>query len=270
MGFYGGQETVAPQEFDNLYSKSGAQPLRKQIFDTLPGNIDAGNKAGAQAAEAARVGAAGFAPIQNYGNELLGGKYLNYNPYLEHGLQTTRAATEGALHQGNAAADTIAHNAISGARADQAGQDAATRAQFARSGMAFSTAGGQAQDATHAALAAQLARGEQNRSAQQDATGAGVQAQLAQQENTARAGSFAQERQLQSQAPGILSNALQMPVNLLQAIPGLMNAGSDSAMNLIRGLATGSQVVNPNTYYKPGVGDYAMQGIGALGSMASL
>ena len=242
MGFYGGQKEVAPREFDPLYSGSGAADIRKGIFDALPGTMTAATGAARAAQDAAKSGAAAFQPVAQYGRRLLAGDYLNPSPIFDKSLATARNA-------GNVAAAGSA----AGARAGLAGQQMDTRAQFGRSGQVFGTGNQLAQEGSRAALEANLNRAEAARTS-------GVTAA----EMGARAANYDAERNRQMAAPGIIGQAASIPLNMLQAIPGLAYAGVDPAVSILRNLAGGGQVVNPNTYYKPGVGDYTLQGIGAL------
>lgn len=241
---YGSQKTVAPQEFDPLYSQSGAADLRKGVFAGLPDAMAQATQLGQNAVSAAQRGAADMGAVGRFGKSVLRGDYMR-NPALDASLAASRRAGE-----------TAAGAAASDARANMAAQQAATRSQFGRAGQTFGTANQLAQEGTTAALEAQINRGEATRTAQQ----AAVEAQ-AQAENVAR------ERGYQMQAPGIVSAAASKPVELLQAAPGLVYSGVSPAVEVIRGLASGSPVVNPNTYYKPGVGDYMLQGAGALGAL---
>jgi hypothetical protein len=241
---YGSQKTVDPQEFDPLYSKSGGAELRQGIFGALPGAMGRATQQAENAIGAAQRGAAEMGAVGKFGRSVLRGDYMR-NPTLDASLAASRRAGEVASR--TAAAD---------ARANMAAQQAATRSQFGRAGQGFGTANQLAQEGTAAAMGAQINRAESARLAQQ----AAIEAQ-AQAENVAR------ERGFQMQAPGIVSGAATKPVELLQAVPGLTYAGVSPAVEIIRGLASGSPVVNPNTYYKPGVGDYMLQGAGALGAL---
>ena len=77
-----------------------------------------------------------------------------------------------------------------------------------------------------------------------------------------KAENYARERAFQMQAPGIVMMGETKPVELLQSVPASMYSGVMPAAEVIKALAGNGQVINPNTYYKPGVGDYLMQGIG--------
>lgn len=241
---YGSQKTVEPKEFDPLYTGSGAQSLREGVFNALPYAMGQATQAGQVAANAAQRGAAEMGAVGRFGRSVLRGDYMQ-NPALDASLAASRKA-----------GDVAAGAAASDARANMAAQQAATRSQFGRVGQTFGTANQLAQEGTTAALEAQINRGEAARTAQQGA----IEAQ-AQAENVAR------ERGYQMQAPAIVSAAASKPVELLQAVPGLTYSGVAPAVDIMRSLASGTPpVVKPDTYYKPGVGDYMLQGIGALGA----
>lgn len=245
MGFYGKQQEVEPREMDPLYSQSGAQPMREGIFNALPGMMIGATAAGQDAANAARRGAGQMGAVGQFGRDVMSGGYLK-SPVLDRSLESTRAASDQAAAASQAEA-----------RAAQTAQQRAVQSQFSRSGQTFGTANQLAQEGTTAALEAQL-----------DRTEAGRQAQLAATEAQTQAENYARERGYQMQAPAIVSGAASKPVELLQAVPGMTYSGISPAVEVIRGLASGAPVVNPNTYYKPGAGDYVLQGLGAAGSLA--
>lgn len=265
MGFYGGQQTVDPQEFDPLYSKSGAQDLRKGIFGALPQTMTDATAAGMRASGAATAAAGSLAPAMQYGQRVLNGNYLS-SPQLQGYLQATRAASDRGFGATRAASDVAAQNARNTAQAGLRAQQADTRAQFARSGQTFGTGNQLAQEGAQAALQAQLGRNESERQAGIVASDAQRQAGLAQNENAVKGQQFSQERAFQQAAPGMIAQTAGQGVNFLQAAPGLMYSGVEPAVGIIRNLAGGGQIVNPNNYYKPGVGDYAMQGLGIAGA----
>jgi hypothetical protein len=150
--------------------------------------------------------------------------------------------------------------------AAQQAQLADIRNQYARSGQQFGTGSQLAQQANTAALAAQVARSEAERQASLGQTEAARLAQLAAGENQALAENYARERAAQQQAAGLVGQLGGQQLSMLQAVPGLAYSGIEPAVGVIRGLASGGQTVAPGTYYKPGVGDYALQGLGALGA----
>lgn len=246
MGFYGKQKEVDPREFDPLYSKSGGAELRSEIFGNLPSLMASGTQAANAAADAARKGAASMRPVMQYGQNVLAGGYLNPAPALTKSLDASRAASDVRAEN----QQTQANNAL-------ATQQAATRSQFGRAGQTFGTTNQLAQEGSQAALQAQLAKQEQERQAQANATEAAILAE-----------NYGRERQLQQAASGVVQGAASSPLQMLQSVPGLTYAGITPAAELIRGLAGGGSVVNPNTYYKPGAGDYTLQALGTLGSVA--
>lgn len=269
MGFYGGQQQVDPREYDPLYSQSGAQPLRKGIFDALPDMLKSSTDAGYRAAGAANAAAGSLAPAMQYGQRVLAGNYLS-SPQLQGYLQATRAASDAGFGATRAASNVAAQNARNTAQAGLRAQQADTRAQFSRSGQTFGTGNQLAQEGAQAALQAQLGRNESERQAGIVASDAQRQAGLAQNENAVKGQQFSQERAFQQQAPGMIAQTAGQGVNFLQAVPGLHYSGIEPAVGIIRNLAGGGQVVNPNSYYKPGVGDYAMQGLGVAGAAGLL
>jgi hypothetical protein len=247
MGFCGDTKQADPKEMDPLYSQSGGQALRKYVFDALPG-IQGRAGAGAQEAiAAARTGARAMAPVGQFGRSVMRGDYLR-SPLLDRSLAATRAASNTAAQAG--AAD---------ARANLASAQNASRAQFSRAGQTFGTGNQLAQEGTAAALEAQIGRQEAMRQAAMGATEAQTQAE-----------NYARERGLQMAAPQIVSSAASRPVEMLQAIPGLEYAGYDTIANLVKTLASGAPpAMNGNQYYKPGAGDYILQGLGAAGAASA-
>ena len=53
------------------------------------------------------------------------------------------------------------------------------------------------------------------------------------------------------------------PFEILSAVPGMRYGGLNESASLATALSGGGQVVNPGSYYKPGVIDYGLQ-IGSL------
>lgn len=247
MGFCGDTKQADPKEMDPLYSQSGGQALRKYVFDALPG-IQGRAGAGAQeAVAAARTGARAMAPVSQFGRSVMRGDYLR-SPMLDRSLAATRAASNTAAQAG--AAD---------ARANLASAQNASRAQFSRAGQTFGTGNQLAQEGAAAALEAQIGRQEALRQAAMGATEAQTQAE-----------NYARERGYQMAAPQIVSSAASRPVEMLQAIPGLEYAGYDTIANLVKTLASGAPpAMNGNQYYKPGAGDYILQGLGAAGAASA-
>lgn len=241
MGFYGGQETVDPKTADPLFGEE-AKKVRTEIFNALP-SVGARAQAGAERAAGAATQASGaYGPVMDYGRSVLAGNYLNASPQLNRALASSRAAS-----------NTAAQAQQAEARANLANQQAATRAQFGRAGQTFGTTNQLAQGGNTAALEAQLGRSEAARLAQQQATQDQVVAE-----------NYGRERQLQQQAPGMINMAATQPVALLQSVPQIEYSALGPAVDITRGLSAG-QASSAN-YYKPGVGDYALQGLGALGA----
>ena len=264
-GLYGGQKQNPVVEMDPLYSKSGAQDIRTGIFNELPGMLMQGQQDAAAAQNAARQGAASLAPAMQYAQQTVGGKYLN-SPQLQGYLAQTRAASQQAARAGRSASDLAAQNARQQGLAAQQAQLADVRNQFARGGQQFGTGNQLAQQASNVALQSQLGRSEAERQAQLGQMDAARLAQLAAGENATLAENYARERANQQAATGLVGQLAGQNLNMLQAVPGLAYSGIEPAVNVIRGLASGGQTVTPGTYYKPGVGDYALQGIGTLGA----
>lgn len=244
MGCFGKQKQVAPTEMDPLYSKSGGAELRKQIFDALPAAQERARAGSQQAIAAAQSGAQAMAPIGQYGRSVMRGDYLQ-SPLLNRSLQATRAAS-----------NTAARSGVSDARANLAAAQTAAQAQYGRAGQTFGTANQLAQQGNSAALEAQIGRQEAMRQGSLAATEAQTQAE-----------NYARERNNQMAAPGIVSAAASKPLEMLQAIPGLEYAGYGDMANIVKTLASGAPpAMVGNQYYKPGAGDYILQGLGAAGA----
>jgi hypothetical protein len=247
MGCFGSQKQVAPTEMDPLYSKSGGAELRKSIFDALPAAQARAGAGAQQAAAAARAGAQAMAPVGQFGRSVMRGDYLQ-SPVLNRSLAATRAAS-----------NTAAQASEAEARANLASAQNAARAQFNRAGQTFGTGNQLAQQGTAAGLEAQLGRQEAMRQAAMGATEAQTQAE-----------NYARERGYQMAAPQIVSGAASKPLEMLQAIPGLEYAGYDTMANIIKTLASGTPpAAVGNQYYKPGAGDYVLQGLGAAGAASA-
>jgi len=241
MGFYGGQETVDPKTADPLFGPE-AKKVRTEVFNALP-TVGARAQAGAERASQAATQASGaYAPVMDYGRSVLAGNYLNASPALQRSIASTRAA-----------GDMAAQAQQAEARANLANQQAATRAQFGRSGQTFGTANQLAQTGNTAGLEASLGRSEAARLAQQKAT-----------EDQTYAENYGRERMFQQQAPGMVNMAATQPVQLLQSVPGIEYSALGPAVDITRGLSAGQ--ASSASYYKPGVGDYTLQGLGALGA----
>lgn len=154
----------------------------------------------------------GWAAAQKSASDTASGAYLGGSPQLQGQLNAN-------------------YNRALSASADQ---DARIRSQFARSGMGFSTANQQAQEANRAAAAGQAQ---------------GQNAQIIGQ-------NYMAERQLQSQAPQQLAAATQGQTSLLGQVPGAYLSPLTTQAGLVSGLSTG-QVATPSTavYNKPGLAE---------------
>jgi len=250
MGFCGDNKQAPAQWFDPLgpdangrHGNTGGRPLREQIFAQVPGLIESGQRAGAEAAAAARAGAGMFRPVGDYANKVLSGAYLDGSPQLDRAMAATRAAS-----------DVGARNAMADARANYAGQVADTQSDFARGGMTYGTANQQAAEANRAALEAGLARQQQDRIAQ-----------LAAVENQARLQNYMAERAAMNQAPAALAMAAEKPFQMLSTIPGLEAGGLAPSAGLVNSLAGGGSA-STDSYYKPGVFDHILAGMGTAAS----
>lgn len=247
MGLCGSTKTTAPQYFDPLgpnaagqHTGNGGPELRNQVFSYLPSLMASGQMDAGRAANAARNGAAQFSPVMDYAQASLRGNYLRGTPYLDRAISSARNAS------------TVGANAAYGrARADYANSQRGLRDQYTRAGQTFGTGMLQAQEASRAALNADISRAEASR-----------QSQLAADEMAARYGNYQAERAYQNQAPALISMAAEKPFQLLSAVPSVSAGGLTPSAELIGALAGGGSVVNPGTYYKPGIFDYALQGIG--------
>lgn len=255
MGLCGSNKTVAPQYFDPLgpnaegqHVGSGGPELRNKVFEYLPGLMQSGLANSARAANAAREGAAKFGQIGDYGQSVMRGNYLNASLPLIKSLQATRAA-----------ANQQAQNTYSGARADLSGIQNQVRSRYNRAGQTFGTGMQQAQESAQAALNADIARAESARLAQQAAT-----------EQQALLQNYMAERQIQNQAPAYIAMAAEKPFQMLSAVPSIEASGITPSAEILGALASGGSIVSPNTYYKPGLFDYALQGAGTyiLGNAA--
>ena len=270
MGFCGSgsNKTVEPKQFDPIFPGSGGAELRSNIFGLIPSAITQSQTDANLAARAAQTGAGMFGGVQNYANDLMGGRYLNSSPQLQRAMQQSTQATQNALDAARAASDIGARNQYAAARGNLADQQRRLQSQFARTGQTFGTGMSQAQDAAGVALNAQIAQNEAARQAQLGASQAQAMSDVAGRNLGLEAARLQQERQLQNAAPSIAGMAATKPFELLSTVPGLRYAGLEPAAALTGALAGGGQVVNPNTYYKPGALDYGLQAA-SIGAMFS-
>ncbi len=132
------------------------------------------------------------------------------------------------------------------AGADQAAQ---TRARYARAGLGFSTTNEQAENADMASAAG---RGALARS--------GILAQ-----------NYQNERQLQQQAPGVLSSAISQPLSYLSQIPSAYYAPLQMQAGLTTQLAGGQASTSTPTYYQePNFADKLAGGVQQGAGLASI
>jgi hypothetical protein len=204
--------TDSPQTVDTITGQG--QQQRSQIYNSLnanQGNINAGTQAYAGGLQQAAANP-GWATAASEAAKTAGGSYLGGSPQLQGQLDAN-------------------YNRALSASADQ---DARIRSQFARSGMSFSTANQQAQEANRAAAAGQAQ---------------GQNAQIIGQ-------NYMAERQLQSQAPQALATATGVPLSYLGAVPGAYTSPLQTQAGLVQGLSTG-QVATPSTavYNQPGLAE---------------
>lgn len=251
MSFCGENKTYRPDYTDSLgpwadgrmSGPTGGPEARARIFDRLEERIYPRAQEDTDRAVAATNSAAadaGWGQIKNYASGVLGGKYLQANPYLKQALADSRTAAETGLA-----------NAREQATADMAGSQADTRSRFARSGMGFSTGQTQAQDTSEAALQAALARGEQD-----------AQAQMNAGESQVLADNFARERDAQTQAAALLPAAIAAPSEMLSGNAEKEYGAIAPAAQIVTGMAGGGQVTPAQIARRPGVWDYMMQGAG--------
>lgn len=204
--------TDQPQVLDTITGQGQGQ--RSNIYSQLnqnQGNINQGTQAYTSGLKSAATNP-GWATAAAEAGKTAGGSYLGGSPQLQGQLDAN-------------------YNRALSASADQ---DARIRSQFARSGMSFSTANQQAQEANRAAAAGQAQ---------------GQNAQIIGQ-------NYMAERQLQSQAPQQLATATGAPLSYLGAVPGAYMSPLQTQAGLVQGLSTG-QVATPSTavYNKPGLAE---------------
>lgn len=214
---------VKPQWYDPLGPRRiGGTAFREGIFSDLrklapelkANAAGIATRAGAAAADPGWTGAADNA------RRSIAGDYLNGTPQLDAALARTRAA--GTREAGNAAAGI--------------------RDQFARNGMAFSTANQQAQQGAQAAATARVNDTE-------------TQARLA---------NYQQERAQQIQAPGQLKTVMDIPLDYLSAQGTAPLVPLNAIGQLVSGLAGGGQLIKPDILSERNWLDAGAQNIGSL------
>lgn len=183
-------------------------------------------------------------------------------PVLNNNSQQAATALQSAAaNPGYKAATNLANNEIAGnylngspqldaamaqmragANAGAADTNARIQSQFARNGMSFGTANQEAQQSNQA----------------QTTAGAN------QAEAQARLQNYQTERANQNAAPAMLDQSLSSPINYLAAIPNEYLGPMSQMAQIVSGLSTGGQIVQPDTMVTPGP---TTQLAGALGSL---
>lgn len=154
--------------------------------------------------------------------------------------------------------------------AQQAAEQARLNAYLTERGIQSQTAG--TEDAASRAMNAIKAQNYMQERGYQNAAGAATDAatqRTAELEAGSRANQYGQERVLQSNAASQLDKAYSTPLNYLsQANSPQLNTVSQIAQ-IIQGLSGQGQIATPNSTIvrQPGVYDYALGTLGALGNM---
>ncbi len=251
MGFCGEDKkyTDKPQHFDPLGpKKTGGAAMRKDIFADLKTNVTPrGNALVGDTIRAAQDAAAhpGFGNAADLANRTIKGEFLTSNPYLEKSLADSR----GQL-------DTGLNSMRRRSMADLSGAQAGAQGNYARSGLSYSTANTQGDQASKAAMLAGLGDSEAQARAAQSAT-----------ESGARLANYTSERGAQERAPAMLEMATGTPLNYLSALPQLNALPAQQAAQIVQGLAGGGPIATPQSTItrQPGVVDYALGFTSAMG-----
>jgi hypothetical protein len=260
MGFCGEDKkyTDKPQWFDPLgpskggrHKPTGAPEMRNDIFNSLKTDVTPrGNALVGDAIGAAQQAAnhPGFDDAANLATRTIRGDFLNSNPYLDKALDSSRNRLETGL-------TGVRRKSM----ADLAGAQAGARSNFARSGLSYSTAQTQGDQANKAAMLAGLGGAESDARAAMEATDA--QSRLA---------NYQSERGAQERAPAMLEMATGTPLNYLSALPQLNALPAQQAAQIIQGLAGNGQIATPQSTItrQPGVVDYALGFTSAIGQAA--
>lgn len=231
---------------------TGAPEIRSDIFDYLTSNMGSQRQTAAEGGQQALRYARhpGFGAAQNLATRTIQGQYLRPSPYLTGAISRGRETLATGL-------DATRRRAFSQAESDAA----ARRAAFARSGLRYSTASQQGDQATQAAIAARVAEGEQMASKAYESDAARLIAE-----------NYARERGAQMAAPGMLAQSTQVPLQYYGVSNELRQQPEQAAGNLISGLSTG-QVATPQSTYiqQPSVLDYVqgLAGVAASGMGSS-
>lgn len=175
--------------------------------------------------------------------------------------------------QANAAAASARSNETESATrfaAQQASEQARLNAYLAERGIQSQTAG--AEDSATRAMNALKAQNYMQERGYQNAAGQATDSarqRSAELEAGTRSGQYGQERALQSNAASQLSAAYSNPLNYLSqsATPQLSNISQIA--QIIQGLSGNGQIATPNSTIvkQPGVYDYALGTLGAVGNM---
>ena len=275
MGLCGGFKSIKPDYGDPLGPRkdgtmgpTGGPEARDKVFEQLQGYIYPRAQAAADKSAAVTEGAVynpGWGGTQQYLRGVIGGNRLNGSPFLDRSNAAARSALQTSLGANQEAAMRRLAATRSDAQTNLAGTQAAQRSGFTRSGLRFGTGNQQAQEATNAALQAQLARSENNTTGditgQEAAAKAGLEAQLAQ----GNLQNYQAERQAQNQAAALMPQSITGQAQLAQSMPGNEYAAVAPAAQIIQGLAGGGSQTPGQVMRTPGALDYIGQVAGIAG-----
>ena len=274
-GFCGSNDRVKPEYTDSLGPRAdgtmgptGGPEARDKIFEKLQGYIYPRAQASAERAAKVTEGAVynpGWGGTQQYLQGVLGGNRLNGSPYLDRSNAAARSALSTTLAANEDAANRRLAATRSDAQTNLAGTQAAQKSAFTRSGQRFGTGNQQAQEATQAALQAQLGRSENiatgDITGQEAAAKAQLEAQIAQQNQA----NYRAERDAQNQAAALMPNAITGQAQLAQSMPGVEYSAVAPAAQIVQGLAGGGSQMPAQMIRSPGALDYLGQVAGIAG-----
>lgn len=274
-GLCGGTKSIKPDHMDPLGPRkdgtmgpTGGPEARDQVFEQLQGYLYPRAQASAEKAGKVTESAVynpGWGGTQQYLRGVVGGNRLNGSPFLDRSNAASRKALATSLGSNQEAAMRRLATTRSDAQTNLAGTQAAQRSGFTRSGLRFGTGNQQAQEATNAALQAQLARAENNTTGdltgQAAAATAGLEAQLAQGNQA----NYQAERQAQTQAAVLMPQSITGQAQLAQTMPGNEYAAVAPAAQIIQGLAGGGSQTPGQVMKTPGALDYIGQVVGIAG-----
>ena len=274
-GLCGGTKSIKPDYMDPLGPRqdgsmgpSGGPEARDQIFSTLQNSLYPNAQRSADYASGvtrSAVSNPGWGGMQQYLNGVIGGNRLSGSPFLDRANATARTALDTSIGANQQAAMRRLGDTRSNAQTNLAGTQATQRSAYTRSGQRFGTGNQQTQEATQAALQAQLARGENT--ATSDLTGqanvakSGLAAQLAQQGQQ----NYQAERQAQTQAAALMPQSISGQAQLAQTMPGVEYSAVAPAAQIIQGLAGGGSQTPGQVMKTPGALDYIGQVAGIAG-----